>query len=146
MKWAPVSAGHGLLEINAPHVGQRSGTAAYSSRTTTLSDAPLASITEMRAKPAPSGVQADCRRRSGVPTGAPLTIQRNGGTPPCAFKARSLALSPALREPEIDACAVRRIDDFQRLRLASPVFGDVLAQCRKGGGKSAVRAMSASAG
>ena len=59
----------------------------HSSRTVTASDAPLASVTDTRAKPAPSGFQADWRRMSASPTGAPLTNQVNGGAPPSAFKA-----------------------------------------------------------
>ena len=42
-------------------------------------------MTDTRAKPAPSGVQAACLRRSGSPSGTPLTIQRSGKTPPSAF-------------------------------------------------------------
>ena len=59
----------------------------HSSRTVTASDAPLASVTDTRAKPAPSGFQADWRLISASPTGAPLTNQVNGGAPPSAFKA-----------------------------------------------------------
>src|SRR5215218_6280493 len=71
---------------------------AYSIRTTMLSVAPLASITETRAKPAPSGLQVDCRRSIDAVTGAPLTSQVRGGTPPAAFKASGVA-SPARAKP-----------------------------------------------
>ena len=63
------------------------GSRVHSSRTVTASDAPLASVTDTRAKPAPSGFQADWRRISASPTGAPLTNQVKGGAPPSAFKA-----------------------------------------------------------
>ena len=59
----------------------------HSSLTVTASDAPLASVTDTRAKPAPSGFQADWRLISASPTGAPLTNQVNGGAPPSAFRA-----------------------------------------------------------
>jgi len=45
----------------------------HSSLTVTTSDAPFASVTDTRANPAPSGFQADWRRRSASPTGSPLT-------------------------------------------------------------------------
>ena len=57
----------------------------HSSLTTTASDSPLASITDRRAKPAPSGFHADCRLGSTSPTGSPLTNQQRAG--------RRLALS-----------------------------------------------------
>ena len=64
---------------------QRSRVELHSSLTVTASDAPLASITDTRAKPAPSGFQADCRRKSASATGAPLTNQVSGSAPPSAF-------------------------------------------------------------
>ena len=77
--------------------------ARHSSRTITASEAPLPSVTETRAKPAPSARHADCRRRPASPTGSPLTNQRNGGEPPSAFSARLASRVPSFRPRSIRA-------------------------------------------
>ncbi|MDV3153366.1 MAG: hypothetical protein Q8755_03255, partial [Candidatus Phytoplasma australasiaticum] len=69
----------------------------HSSLTTTLSLAPDASITEILAKPAPSGAHSDWRRALSA-TGRLLTIQVRGGTPPSAFRAR-LGAGPGSARP-----------------------------------------------
>ncbi len=76
---------------------------AYCSLTVTASAAPLPSTTDTCAKPAPSGRQADWRRRSASPIGAPLTNQVNGGEPPSAFRARFCSAAPPLSPRSIRA-------------------------------------------
>ena len=74
------------------------------------------------------------------PTGAPLTSQVSGGTPPAAFRASVPARPSARREAEIDARAVEREGDLQRrrARVAAMVFGTSLRTWRSGGGRVAV--------
>ena len=90
--------------------------AVHSSLTTTASDAPLASVTDTRANPAPSGFQADCRRRSA--SRDRLAVDEPGRRRnPAERLQREFALPRAILEAEIDASAVGRKGDLERRRL-----------------------------
>ena len=83
---------------------------------TTASDAPLPSITDTRANPAPSGFQADCRRKVGFADR--LAVDEPGeGRRAAERLQREAAVARALLQAEVDPRAVGRKGDLQRRRL-----------------------------
>ncbi len=99
-------------------------------------------MTDTRAKPAPSGVQAACLRKSGASTGTPLTIHRSGKTPPSAFKARRAAGEGgdvAARPRSTRAPSGGKAIFNCAAATAARFLGTSLRKCRKGGGSEAVR-------
>src|SRR5208337_474374 len=110
----------------------------YSSLTVTASDAPLLSTTVTRAKPAPSGFQAEVRRNSASPTGAPLTNQAKGGTPPRAFSASRASRAPSVMPRSTRAPSGGKAIFSAAVSVAAMVLGASLRRWRSGGGRSAV--------
>ena len=123
------------------------GVAVHSSLTVTASDAPLASTTVTRAKPAPSGFQADVAaelrfadRRAvdepGERRDAAERLQRE----PRVARARRRCRGRSARRP------AERRSSAPRVSVAAMVLGASLRRWRSGGGRSAVMARAARPG
>jgi hypothetical protein len=98
----------------------------------TASDAPFASVTETRANPAPSGFQADCRRRSAR---RPAADEPGEGRAAERLQ-RACVARAALRPRSIRA--VRRKGNRSAAVSVAAIVRRVLAQMAQGGGRSAL--------
>src|SRR5262245_49973365 len=112
----------------------------YWSRTTTLSAAPVASVTVSRTKPGPSGAKNSVRADFFAASGMPLRSTLRGGVPPSILIAIGSGTSPSLPDnSRLAPSGGKTMWTFAA--MTSPAFA-ADAKRRSGGGNFAVLAMS----